>query len=158
MFLRSSYEILSGSGPGYFDSMTGLVFFMLIGRNFQNKTYQWLSFDRDYKSYFPIAVSRIYSNRQEVVSVNELKVNDRIFIRNLEIIPADVLLISESAEIDYSFVTGESRPVRCEKGDRIFAGGRLNGNPAEVVVQQEVSQSYLTQLWNQSSGKQEYKC
>ncbi len=157
MFLRSSYEILSGSGPGYFDSMTGLVFFMLIGRNFQNKTYQWLSFDRDYKSYFPIAVSRIYSNRQEVVSVNELKVNDRIFIRNLEIIPADVLLISESAEIDYSFVTGESRPVRCEKGDRIFAGGRLNGNPAEVVVQQEVSQSYLTQLWNQSSGKQEYK-
>ncbi len=157
MFLRSSYEILSGSGPGYFDSMTGLVFFMLIGRNFQSKTYRWLSFDRDYKSYFPIAVSRIRGSKQEAVAVQDLQVNDRIFIRNLEIIPADVLLISDTADIDYSFVTGESRTVRCEKGDKIFAGGRLKGSPAEVVVQQEVSQSYLTQLWNQSSGKSSYK-
>lgn len=157
MFLRSSYEILSHTGPGYFDSMTGLVFFMLIGRNFQSKTYEWLSFDRDYKSYFPIAVTRIKGQHQEAVSVHDLKVNDHVFIRNLEIIPADILLVSESADIDYSFVTGESRPVRCVKGDRIFAGGRLNGTPAEAIIQQEVSQSYLTQLWNQSTGKTEQK-
>ena len=157
MFLRSTYEIVSGSGAGYFDSMTGLVFFMLIGRNFQNKTYDWISFDRDYKSYFPIAVTRLTGSREEAISVQDIEVNDRLLIRNQEIIPADIILISETAEIDYSFVTGESRPVNCEKGDRIFAGGRLIGSPAEVIVQQEVSQSYLTQLWNQSSGKQVYK-
>ncbi|CAN5362170.1 heavy metal translocating P-type ATPase metal-binding domain-containing protein [soil metagenome] len=154
MFLRSTYEIISGTGAGYFDSMTGLIFFMLIGRNFQNKTFQWLSFERDFKSYFPIAVTRMQGTKEESVVVSDLKINDRLRIRNQEIIPTDVLLIDENAEIDYSFVTGESFPVSCNQGDHIFAGGRLLGNPTEVLVQQEVSHSYLTQLWNKvESGK-----
>lgn len=157
MFIRSTYEVTTGSGPGYFDSMTGLVFFMLLGRNFQSKTYDWLSFDRDYKSYFPIAITRIKGTREEVIPVQDIKVNDRLLIRNQEIIPADVMLLSPGAEVDYSFVTGESRPVLAAKNDRLFAGGRLVGTPAEVMVQQEVSHSYLTQLWNQSSGKTTYK-
>ena len=44
MFIRSLEEILTGIGPGYLDTMAGLVFFMLIGRAFQNKTYATLSF------------------------------------------------------------------------------------------------------------------
>ncbi|MBK7964201.1 MAG: HAD-IC family P-type ATPase [Bacteroidetes bacterium] len=157
MFSRSVYEIVSDSGPGYFDSMTGLIFFMLIGRNFQSKTYEWLSFERDYKSYFPIAVTRLKGTQKEVVSVQDVKPNDRLFIRNQEIIPADVLLVSEEAQVDYSFVTGESRPVSCHHGERIYAGARLVGSPVEVLVQKDVSHSYITQLWNQSSGKQELK-
>ncbi|RYG40795.1 MAG: heavy metal translocating P-type ATPase, partial [Chitinophagaceae bacterium] len=47
-FIRSLYEVLSGTGGGYFDSMTGIVFFMLAGRILQDKTYRQLSFDRDY--------------------------------------------------------------------------------------------------------------
>ena len=31
-FIRSAYEVISGTGGGYFDSMTGIVFFMLAGR------------------------------------------------------------------------------------------------------------------------------
>jgi Cu+-exporting ATPase len=157
MFLRSIYEVVSDTGPGYFDSMTGLVFFMLIGRNFQSKTYEWLSFERDYKSYFPIAVSKLIGTREEVISVQDIKTNDRLFIRNQEIIPADVLLVSEQAQVDYSFVTGESRAVNCLQGERIFAGARLIGSPVEVLVQKDVSKSYITQLWNQSSGKTEAK-
>lgn len=157
MFSRSAYEIISDAGPGYFDSMTGLIFFMLIGRNFQSKTYEWLSFERDYKSYFPIAVTRLKGTKKEVVTIQEVKPNDRLFIRNQEIIPADVLLISEGAQVDYSFVTGESRPVSCQQGERIFAGARLVGSPVEVLVQKDVSHSYITQLWNQSSGKHELK-
>jgi len=157
MFSRSIYEIVSDTGPGYFDSMTGLVFFMLIGRNFQSKTYEWLSFERDYKSYFPIAVSRLNGRKEEFISIREIKTNDRLYIRNEEIIPADVLLLSEEAQLDYSFVTGESRKVKCIKGERIFAGARLIGSPIEVWVQKDVSQSYITQLWNQSNEKKSIK-
>lgn len=157
MFLRSSYEIFSGTGAGYFDSMTGLVFFMLIGRNFQDKTYDWLSFDRDYKSYFPIAVTRYKGQTEQTIPVNEIEINDRLKIRNQEIIPADVLLLSEFAEIDYSFVSGESSAVSISKGERIFAGGRLLRGPIDVLVQQEISHSYLTQLWNQLPDKSSRK-
>jgi len=58
-FARSYYEIISGHGTGYLDSGTGIVFFMLIGRWFQNKTYDSFSFDRDYRSYFPLGVTVI---------------------------------------------------------------------------------------------------
>jgi len=154
IFLRSVYEVLSGSGPGYFDSMTGLVFFMLIGRNFQDKTFSWLSFERDYNSYLPIAVTRLKGIKEESVAVNDLQVNDRIILRNQDIIPADITLLSEQADVDYSFITGESRPVTCLRGERVFAGARILGTPAEALVQKQVSQSYITQLWNQSpAGK-----
>ena len=62
-FTRSLYEILTGTGVGYLDSMAGIVFFMLLGRFFQNITYETLSFDRDYKSYFPISVSLIKNKK-----------------------------------------------------------------------------------------------
>lgn len=59
LFIRSSVEIFFDLGTGFFDSLTGLVFFLLLGKFFQQKTYNFLSFERDYKSYFPIAVTKI---------------------------------------------------------------------------------------------------
>jgi Cu+-exporting ATPase len=52
-FGRSAYEIISGTGAGYLDSFNGFVFFLLVGKLFQQKTYAGLAFERDYKSYFP---------------------------------------------------------------------------------------------------------
>lgn len=148
LFARSHYDILSATGPGYLDSFTGLVFFLLIGRWFQSKTYESLSFERDFKSYFPLAVSRFEMGDWKPVIIYELKKGDRIRIRNMEIIPTDALLEAESAFVDYSFVTGEARPVSVKAGEVVYAGGRLIGQPVILTVQQATSQSHLTSLWN----------
>ncbi len=149
MFVRSVADILLDHGPGFFDSMSGLVFFMLLGKMFQHKTYKFLDFERDFKSYFPIAVTRIKSDlHEENIPVYEVDKGDRLLIRNLEIIPADGILISDAASIDYSFVTGEAIPVSKVSGDKVFAGGRLAGAAIEIEILQPVSQSYLTQLWS----------
>lgn len=155
IFLRSTYEILTHTGAGYFDSGSGLVFFMLIGRWFQDFTFDSMSFDRDYKSYFPIAVTTIRNGFEKDVSVNDINVNDRILIRNNEIIPVDALLLKGQASIDYHFVTGESIPVAHQPGEHIFAGGRQTAGLIELQVTKEVSQSQLTQLWNRSSQNPE---
>jgi len=148
---RSFYEIYSGVGSGYFDSLTGLIFFLLLGKWFQNRTYQFLSFERDYKSYFPLAVNLVTENGTESIPLNDLKVGSRILLRNNEIIPADCELLSQSASIDYSFVTGESEETTRKKGDQLYAGGRLIGSSVEVMTTKEVSRSYLTRLWNHDS-------
>jgi P-type Cu+ transporter len=149
MFIRSTVDILFDYGQGFFDSMVGLIFFMLLGKFFQQKTYDFLSFERDYKSYFPIAVTRIFSDRSEVsVQVYDIKKSDRLLIRNQELIPVDGILISESALIDYSFVTGEAVPILKKSGDKIFAGGKQLGSAIEMEVLFSISQSYLTQLWS----------
>lgn len=151
-FSRSVYEIISGTGPGYLDSMSGIVFFMLLGRYFQDRTYESIAFDRDYRSYFPIAVTVLRESKEEVVPVTKLETGDRILIRGGELIPADAILRSESASIDYSFVSGEAAPVTKKKGETIFAGARQTTGAIELEVTKPTSQSYLTQLWNQDAG------
>lgn len=170
LFVRSTLDIVMDWGTGFFDSLAGLVFFLLLGKFFQQKTYSFLSFERDYKSYFPIAVTRLLkedkafaksslrdSRPKEKLSgkaqetqtpVYDLKPGNRILIRNNELIPTDGILIKGNGIIDYSFVTGEAAPVSKVSGDKIFAGGRQKSGIIEVEVTKAVEQSYLTQLWN----------
>lgn len=155
LFLHSSWEVFNGNGIGYMDSLAGLVFFLLIGKWYQGRTYQALSFERDYKSYFPVAVTRIVEGRQEMTPIRNLRKGDRIMVRNQELIPADSRIVKGRGNIDYSFVTGEALPVSRKDGDFIYAGGRQVGSSFELIVEKEVEQSYLTQLWNQKSGKSE---
>lgn len=153
-FSRSVYEVLTNTGGGYFDSMSGIVFFMLVGRVLQDKTYKQLSFERDYTSYFPIAITRIKENNEEIVTLPDIKLDDTLLIHNQELIPADGIITKGKALIDYSFVTGESLPVSKEMGEIVYAGGKqVNGN-IEILVIKEVAQSYLTKLWNKEQ-KQE---
>lgn len=148
LFLRSVIEVVLDLGTGFFDSLTGLVFFLLLGKFFQQRTYSYLSFERDYKSYFPIAVTRVVNGKEENTQIYDVQKGDRLLIRNQELIPVDGILINGNGQIDYSFVTGESRPVSKKSGDKIFAGGKQLLTTIEMEVLTTVSQSYLTQLWS----------
>ncbi|MBS3992533.1 MAG: heavy metal translocating P-type ATPase metal-binding domain-containing protein [Bacteroidetes bacterium] len=149
LYLRSVYEVLFDVGAGYFDSLAGLLFFLLLGKVFQQKTYNYLSFERDFKSYFPIAVTLLHKNgHEESKQIQDIKIGDRILIRNEELVPVDGIMIQGDAMLDYSFVTGESNPIEKKSGDKIFAGGKQLSGIFEMEVIHEVSQSYLTQLWS----------
>jgi Cu+-exporting ATPase len=147
-FIRSVYEILWHVGPGFMDSLCGLIFFLLIGRAFQSKTYQTLSFERDFKSYFPVSVMVKKNGVEKSVPISDIKIGDIIVVRNHEVIPADALLLSPTASIDYSFVTGEATINEKHANETLYAGGRQQGPAIELKIMKEVSASYLTRLWN----------
>ncbi|CAL2084625.1 heavy metal translocating P-type ATPase [Tenacibaculum sp. 190524A02b] len=155
LFIRSTVEIVFDLGTGFFDSLTGLVFFLLLGKFFQQKTYQFLSFERDYKSYFPISVTRLGKEKEENISIYKVEKGDRLLIRNQELIPVDGVLIKGEAAIDYSFVTGEANTVNKSSGDKIYAGGKQISGSIEMEVLNSVSQSYLTQLWSNDVFKKD---
>jgi len=162
LFIRSTTEIILDLGTGFFDSLTGLVFFLLLGKFFQQKTYSYLSFERDYKSYFPMAVTRLKINAskeitEEQVQVYNIKPGDRILIRNGELIPIDSVLMKGRANIDYSFVTGEAEAVRKESGETLYAGGRQQGGILEIEAIKAIDQSYLTKLWSNEVFKKDRK-
>ncbi len=157
LFGVSGYEIISSTGPGYSDSLAGLIFFLLLGKWYQGKSYEALSFERNYKSYFPIAVTKI--NRQfeesvqleseESILLEKIEPGDILLVRNMELIPADATLVEGNGMIDYSFVTGESTPARKNTGDFLYAGGRQMGGIIQIRIEKSVDQSHLTNLWNQ---------
>jgi Cu+-exporting ATPase len=157
LFIRSTIDIVFNLGSGFFDSLTGLVFFLLLGKIVQQKTYKFMSFERDYKSYFPIAVTKITSEgKEENTQVYEIERGDRLLIRNHELLPVDGILMSASAEIDYSFVTGEAKLVKKVSGEKVFAGGKQRGSAIEIVADKSVEQSYLTQLWSNDVFQKDY--
>lgn len=155
LFFRSAYEIIAGIGPGYLDSLAGLIFFLLIGRWFQQATYSRISFDRDFKSYFPIACTVIRNENETQLSLDKLQAKDRVLVRNGELIPADGFLVKGKGMIDYSFVTGESALISKSEGDILYAGGKQMGGIIELVVSRKVSNSYLTELWNDPTFRKE---
>ena len=134
------------------DSLAGLLFFLLTGKWYQQRTYEALSFDRDFRSYFPVAVTKIYASVEEITPLENLKTGDTIRIRNQELIPADGILKNGSAFIDYSFVTGESVPVSRKEGELLYAGGRQQGSTIEILITNEIDQSHLTKLWNENKN------
>ena len=151
LFSRSIYEIITHTGAGYLDSMAGLIFFLLIGKWFQQATYSRISFDRDFKSYFPIACTIITDGKERQVTLDQLDKGDHVLIRHGELIPADAILLKGEAQIDYSFVTGEAALIEKKNGDQLYAGGRQMGAMIEIGITKKVSNSYLTQLWNDHS-------
>lgn len=157
IFFRSTYEIFLEGGGGYMDSLAALVFFLLIGKWFQQKTYDSLSFERDFKSYFPISVQLVDGEKERAIGIESLNRGDRFRIRSGELIPVDSILIDGESKIDYSFVSGESEPVHVENGAGLFAGGRQMGASIVLEATKTVDQSYLTGLWNSDENKEENK-
>lgn len=152
LFIRSTYETFAHQTSGYWDSLAGLVFFLLAGKYVQQVTFKFLSFERDYKSYFPLAIK---VKGQGFKNITQLAKNDIIEIHHDELIPADAILLSDVAYMDYSFVTGESLSIKVAKGELVYAGGKHQGAKIELMVEKAVSQSYLIELWNNDAFTKE---
>ncbi len=151
MFILSVYEIFSQTGPGYLDSLAGLTFFLLIGRWTQEKTYHYLSFERDYRAYFPLAVKRRRHGSEQTVPIEKLEPGDVVDVRMGEVAPVDGVLLSPAAMMDYTFLTGESKPVPVKRGETVYAGGRPVAGACEIEVKRSVARSRLTALWNSAA-------
>ena len=154
LYTQSVLQIFSWEGAGYMDSFAGFIFFLLIGKWFQNLTYASLSFDRDFSSFFPVAIQRVKTDlSKEIVPIEQLQIDELIEVRNEEIIPCDSELLSEETFIDYSFVTGEAQPVLLKKGAFVYAGGQVQGLACRLKVKATTNRSHLTQLWNETKDK-----
>jgi len=70
----------------------------------------------------PDEADRVTEDGTETVSIGELVPGDLVVVRPGARVPADGLVESGAGELDESMVTGESRPVRRQEGDRVVAG------------------------------------
>jgi Cu+-exporting ATPase len=160
LFGRSAADIALGRGEGFFDSFSGLVFFLLVARLFQMKMFERIAFDRTYRSFLPLTVRIERGAELIAIPLEQLRPGDCIVVRPREIVPADAVLLDageagRGGAIDYAFTTGESTPVPVEVGEVVRAGGRAAGSTLRLRVLREVSHSDLARLWqNPVFGRQ----
>ena len=148
LFGRSVVEVATATGEGFMDSFTGLVFFLLIGRLFQQKVFDRVAFDRTFRSFLPLSVQVERESGLAVIPIEQLRPGDRIVVRPQEVVPADAILLDERADMDYAFITGEQRPVPARFGEKVRAGGRVVDRAIRLRVLHEASHSQLARFWS----------
>ncbi|MCX7998196.1 MAG: heavy metal translocating P-type ATPase [Leptospiraceae bacterium] len=148
-YFYSVYVTLSDKGEVYFDSVCMIYFFILIGKFFEEKARVKASEE----------IENLTCKLPEIVTVMENGIEREIPSEQVEKgmllkvlvgnrIPVDAELWSETAFLDESILTGESRPVQKTKGSRIIAGSIVLENPIECLAINDYNNSSLANLKN----------
>ncbi|MGB1037959.1 MAG: heavy metal translocating P-type ATPase, partial [Bacteroidia bacterium] len=156
LFGWSLYEIFSGAGIGYLDSLAGLIFFLLIGKWFQHKVYDQVSYHRNLQEFIPLVVRKIAVDGFSWERIDSLEKGDQVVVLNEEIIPVNGTLVEGNGLIDYSFITGEALPDRVETNSAVYAGGCQKSGEITIQLQEKPSIDKLWSTWSNQGEKKEF--
>jgi P-type Cu2+ transporter len=82
----------------------------------------------------PDEADRVTGDGVETVPIDQLAVGDMVLVRPGGRVPADGVVVDGAAELDESMITGESRPVPKQVGDRVVAGTVVTDSALRVRV------------------------
>ena len=123
-------SLLRGKRGLYFDSATGIITFVLIGRYLEEKAKgKAHEAIRTLVNLQPQTATVLHENKETTVNVEDLLIGDILLVRPGEKIPTDGIVIEGISTVDESMVTGESLPVIKEAGQRLV-GGCINAQGA----------------------------
>ncbi|WP_299592326.1 cation-translocating P-type ATPase [uncultured Tateyamaria sp.] len=135
-YLASLFETLRGTEHVYFDAVTALVFFLLIGRVIERALKQ-RSGDaaENLRNLMQIDAKREAADgRMETVPAGDLLPGDVVIVGSGERVPADGALLSDRAQMDESVITGETLPREVTKSQAVVAGAIVHTGPARMQV------------------------
>lgn len=121
------YSLLSGVGETYFDSLTSLVFLLLLSRYALLKIKQKgvNNSSLEYFSSFGSVTVITDEGHEESMMAKYLTPGKTILLKNGDMIPADGEVIEGIGYINTSLLTGESNPIKAKPGSKIFSGTQI---------------------------------
>ncbi len=122
-FIQGTINTVRGSGEIYFDSVTALIFFLLVGRFLQRRQQRRAASSTELLFSIAPAVARLVgSEGVREVPVEALSTGATVEVRAGDSIPADGTVVEGSSTLDRSLLTGESLPEPVVVGDPVHAG------------------------------------
>jgi len=147
-FGMSCYDTIQGGGHAYFDAATMLIFFLLIGRvlDFRMRD-KARSAVQSLAKLMPASTTRLEKDgTTKIVDVSDITPGMSLKIRAGERFPVNGHVTDGISDIDMSIVTGESKPVRMEKGG-VIAAGSLNLTGLLIVEASSTAEtSFLAEM------------
>lgn len=140
-------NVLLDRGEIYFDSLSTLVFLLLVGRLIQAKQQRWV--EEAVGSMLAITPDACRVVRDGIVaeeSVDALQPGDVVEVRPGELLPVDGQIIRGESAIDQSLLTGESLPTPAGPGKAVFAGTLNVASTIRARVDQVGAQTRVGKL------------
>lgn len=135
------------TGMDFYWEMATLIDIMLIGHYFEMKSVTGASRALEMLvTMMPSSAHLIRDGKTEEVEVSLLKKDDVVMVKPGEKVPVDGIVIEGSSHLDESMLTGESKPVKKEKNDKVI-GGSVNSNGSLTIkVLSAGKDSYLNKV------------
>jgi Cu2+-exporting ATPase len=148
-YVYSTAVVFGLKGKYFFWELATLIDIMLLGHWIEMKSVLGASRALEKLAHLlPDTAHLVEGDNVSDVKISELNKEDFILIKAGEKVPADAVITEGSSHIDESMLTGESKPAKKEKGDKII-GGSVNGDSvikARVIGTGE--DSYLNKVVN----------
>ncbi len=146
-FSRSAWNTVTASGEVYFDSITVLIFLLLVGRWLQQRHHRGATVTLELMAALaPATAQRVDGDALLEVVADALERGDLVQVAAGARLPADGIVVEGSSSIDASWLTGESLPVEVSPGARVYAGTENVGAPLRVRVETVGSETRLGRL------------
>ncbi|HTL29819.1 MAG TPA: cation-translocating P-type ATPase, partial [Tepidisphaeraceae bacterium] len=136
-------------GEIYFDSLSVLVFLLLIGRFLQYR--QQRRADTAVELLFSLTPStcRIVHGDDVIDSpIEALSADDLVEVRSGDLIPADGIVESGASSVNQALLTGESQPIDVHPGDAVFGGSQNLASVLRVRVTAAGRETRVGRLMN----------
>lgn len=146
-FVHGAVNTVRGKGDVYFDSVTCLIFLLLVGRHVLRRQ-QRAAADRTelLASLAPATARLIEDGAVREIPLDALVPGARVEVRADDTIPADGVIVAGRSALDLSLLSGESRPVEVAEGDRVHAGTVNRTSRIEVRVERTGEDTRVGQL------------
>jgi Cu2+-exporting ATPase len=147
-FTASAWSTFSRSGEVYFDSVAMFVFLLLCGRYLEIKARHAVARSLDFLSRAipEIALRVDAAGETEQVPVSALRPGDRVLVRSGERVAVDGIVEDGKSFVDESLLTGESRPVARQTGDRLTGGSTNVADPLLMRVERIGADTVLSSI------------
>ena len=144
-FIMSCINFLTGQGHVYFDSVVMFIFFLSLGRYAELVIrHRNLQTGLALARLLPEWAELIRDGEPEQVAATDLRTSDRVRVRAGLTIPADGVVRSGSTEVNEALLTGESRPVVKNIGDKVIAGSINQAQAIEIEVTKDPDESAVS--------------
>ena len=122
-FVFSAAVTLGYPGMPLWEELSTLVTIMLLGHWIEMRSIsQAQGALRELAKLLPNTALRVAGEEVEEVPISALKIGDLVLVRSGASIPADGVVEEGASEVNESMITGESRPVKKARADRVIAG------------------------------------
>lgn len=144
----SIWEWFNSAEHTYFDSVTMLTFFLLIGRylDIRSKNKARSAATEMLKMMSNSAMLVAPDGSLKNTPASKLKIGDIVQVNSGDKLPIDGVIIKGETELDTSIITGESVPRAYKKGDDVFAGTINLGSTIQVEVTKPSEKSLISEV------------
>src|ERR1035437_3084658 len=146
-YIYSVAIVFGLKGMDFFWELATLILIMLLGHWIEMKSVAGASKELELLvQLMPSDAHMVIPDMVHDVKTDTLKENDIILVKPGEKVAADGIISDGESYLNESMLTGESKPVRKTKGDKVIAGS-INGNGSiKVTVSHAAKDSYLSQV------------